>query len=365
MKILVVSNYRGQHIARPEAQIFIGLAAIGYEITVMTHADAKYIPTFEDAGIMVIKQHPTASNDSSFRVTLEQELTNNTYQILHAFNNKAIANCIAVAKNHDIKLVIYRGAAANMAWWNPVNYFKFFHPRIDRVVCNSDEIRENFSKALGFNSAKAATIQKGHSSEWYQGVEPHKIRAELNIESDQIIFITVANNRKVKGIKVLLDAIGQLPTSLNAQFVIVGDRMDKYKEGKLANVHFIGHRRDALSIVAGCDAFICPSIGSEALTKSVVEAMSLGVVPIISDIAGNRPLVDHKVNGYVFRNRDSKELAATIQEYCSNIDAQKDLANAARVKIDHDLNTSQTVEAYRKFYEETVSNEYILKTRSR
>ena len=356
-KILVISNFRGYHTARPEAEIFIGLAKKGFDITIMTFADAEYIKKFKEAGIRVICQHPEKKNDREFIKTLKKELVTGQFDILQLFNNKAIRNGVRAAKNIDIKIVIYRGASANMAWWNPLNYYKFYNPRIDYVICNSEEIRRNFLKVPFLHSIKPITILKGHDLDWYSNINPKDIRSELGLNDDSLLLITVANNRKVKGIYILLKAMKYIPIDSNIDLLIIGEKMDKSPIPSLINasgrkdrIHLLGFRKDALNIVAECDIFVCPSTGSEALTKSVVEAMSLGVVPIISDIDGNKPLVDNMVNGFVFKSGNPSFLASTITIAYNSRQALPDFSKAAKLKINRDINTEQTVDQYSNFY---------------
>ncbi|MFT6780649.1 MAG: glycosyltransferase involved in cell wall biosynthesis [Saprospiraceae bacterium] len=356
-KILVISNYRGFHTARPEAEIFIGLSKLGFDITIMTYPDAEYIKRFEENGVRVIPIHPSKRYDKKFILLLKEEINRESYDILQLYNNKAISNGIQAAKNLPIKIVIYRGASSNMAWYNPINYLKFFHPRIDYVVCNSEEIRQQFLKVPFYNKDKAVTIFKGHDTEWYRGAKPHNIRAELDIPADALIFVTVANNRRFKAIPDLIKAIKFLPTDTAITFLIIGEGMDTPQIRTLTSdscyqdkVHFLGYRNESLNIVAACNAFVLPSIGGESLTKSVVEAMSLGVVPIISDIEGNRPLVKNLVNGYIFKKANPRDLADTILMAYNNRHSLPDFSKAAKLKIDRDINSAKTIIEYSDFY---------------
>lgn len=356
-KILVISNYRGYHTARPEAEIFIGLAELGFDITIMTYADAEYIQRFLDVGIRVIPEHPDKKRDIEFIRTLKKELLAGKYDILHIFNNKAIRNGVKAAKNIDIHVIIYRGASANMAWWNPLNYFKFYHPRIDYAVCNSEEIKQKFLAIPFKHSIIPVTILKGHDIKWYKDVKANNIRSELQLKENSLLLVTVANNRKVKGIDILLKAIRLISKDVNIELLIIGEKMEKSpipylvkNSGKVNKIHVLGFRKYALNIVAACDIFICPSTGSEALTKSVVEAMSLGIVPIISDIEGNKPLVDNMVNGFVFQKANPRDLADTLMIAYNNRHTLPDFSKAAKLKIDRDINTTETVRKYSDFY---------------
>jgi glycosyltransferase involved in cell wall biosynthesis len=356
-KILVISNYRGLHTARPEAEIFIGLRKLGFTITIMTFSDAEYIEQFEEVGIRVIPKHPEKKYDKEFIKILTKELETNKYDILHLFNNKAIRNGIRAAKKLDINIVIYRGASANMAWWNPLNYLKFYHPRIDYVICNSEEIKKNFLAVPFRNSIKPITILKGHSIEWYLNVKKNNNRTEFGLNENSLLLVTVANNRAVKGIDILLKSLKLIPKSLNIDLLIIGEKMGnspipklKKNSGIADRIHILGFRADSLNIVASCDLLICPSIGSEALTKSVIEAMSLGVVPIISDIEGNKPLVDHLINGYVFQKSNPRDLAEKITTAYKNRDRLKELSKAAITKIDQHITSENTIHKYSAFY---------------
>ena len=356
-KVLVISNFRGYHTARPEAEIFVGLAEMGFDITVMTYPDADYIRRFEEKGVRVIPHHPTKRYDRPFIKSLKEELDRGSYDILQLYNNKAISNGIQAAKSRPIKIVIYRGASSNMAWWNPINYLKFFHPRIDYVICNSHEIRDQFMKVPFYDKSKAITIFKGHNTAWYADTARHNIKEELGILDRDLLFVTVANNRGFKAIPDLIKAIKHLPDDIEISFIIIGKGMDTAelrtlteRSGHQDSIYYLGYRKDSLNIVASCDVFVLPSIGGESLTKSVVESMSLGVVPVISDIEGNKPLVDNMVNGFVFKKSNPRDLADTIMIAYNNRHALPDFSRAAKHKIDRDINTADTVRKYAEFY---------------
>jgi len=122
------------------------------------------------------------------------------------------------------------------------------------------------------------------------------------------------------------------------------------ESGNLEKIHFLGFRKDSINIVAACDIFVLPSTGGESLTKSVIEAMSLGVVPVISDIEGNRPLVDDGINGLIFKKANPKNLAEKILYAYQNRHKLPDLAKGAKSKIDSEINTEKTVDQYADFY---------------
>jgi glycosyltransferase involved in cell wall biosynthesis len=361
MKILVVSNYRGFHTCRPEAEIFIGLKSMGHDITIITYPNADYISRFEEYGIKVIDRHPTKRYDYKFIEFLRKELKNRDYDILQLYNNKAISNGVRAAKKLDVQVVIYRGYSFNMSWLNPINYLKFYHPRVDYVICNSEEIRQKFLAVPFYDQKKAVTIHKGHDTGWYKNVKRLDIRRELGIGREDLLLVIVANNRKFKAIPDLLKAMKGIPKDCKISLLVIGDNMNTIRmnslhhtSGRADKIYFLGYRKDAINIVASCDIFVLPSIGGESLTKSVIEAMALGIVPMISDIAGNKPLVEDGVNGYVFQKSNPKDLSEKIIFAYENRHRLPEMSKLAKLRIDTKISSRETIRRYHEFYDSII-----------
>ena len=62
-------------------------------------------------------------------------------------------------------------------------------------------------------------------------------------------------------------------------------------------MHFLGFRKDITDILKGADGFILSSF-REGLSRSLMEAMACGLPCIVSDIRGNRDLIEHHSGGY-------------------------------------------------------------------
>ncbi|TNE82506.1 MAG: glycosyltransferase family 1 protein [Bacteroidetes bacterium] len=351
IKVLAISNYTNFHSVRPEAEIFLGLARLGgYEITIMTYGNTEYAKRFQEAGIRVIDWHPEKKFDKQEIAFIRQELISGQYDIVELFNSQAIINGIRAAKGLPVKVVLYRGYSANINWWDPTAYTKFLHPRVDKIHCNSIGVEEMFRRQLFFDKSKAVTINKGHRLEWYSGTVPGNLRKEFNIPENALLLVNVANNRRMKGIPYLLKAMNQLPESAPIHVVLIGNNMDNPKNLALlsnlknrAKVHFAGYRKDALECVASADAFVLPSIKGESITKAVIEAMSLGVTPVISDIAGNRELVVHGENGLVFPSKNVEKLKETLLYLEAHRELLLQFGKASQERIDTVLNTDTTV----------------------
>lgn len=362
IKVLVISNYRDNHNVRPEASIFLALAKMNFEITIMTYGNAGYIPQFKEAGIHVIDFHPVKKFDKTEIAFIRQTIIERKIDIIQLFNNAAIINGIKAAQGLDVKVVLYRGYSANINWWDPTAYYKFLNPRVDKIFCNSRGVEEHIQRQLFFDKSKTITINKGHNLDWYKDIEPFDMREKLGISKDALLLINVANNRRMKGIPYLLQAINALPNNLDVHLLLVGENMETpenlkiiSQSNKSKNIHFLGYQKDVLNIVAACDCFVLTSIKGESITKSVIEAMSMQVTPIISDIAGNRELVVNNECGLVFKSKSVEGISDCIQKVYNNRAWCKELGIKAKEHIRTHLNTETTALKTKALYEELVA----------
>ncbi len=356
VKILVISDYSDTHTMRPEAEAFIKLKKVGFEITVMTSSGSYYFNKFKEEGIRVIDFLPKKKNDKNEIKIIRDELLKSNYDIMHLFNNKAIVNGIAATKKLPVKVVIYRGYTGNVNWWDPIAYTKVLHPRVDKITCLTDSVKSSIGKNLFFDKNKLITINKGHDVNWYNDIEAANLQ-ELGIPKDAFVVVNVANARRMKGTKYLLKSTYYLSKEANIHFLIVGQGRDTKKHIKIAEnspnkekIHFLGFRKDALSIVKASNVFALSSIKGEAITKSVIEAMCIETTPVITDISGNVGLVINKESGMVVPMKNPKAMADAILYLYNNQEDCVQYGKNARKHIDKNFNIERTVKEATEFF---------------
>lgn len=360
MRILTISDYSGFNRIKPEPEVFIGLAKKGFEVHVMTLEKAHfYKKRFEAVGVKVIDFHPEKKFDKEEIKKIRTYLIEYKIDILHLFNNTSIINGLRAAKGLPVKVILYRGMTGNIHWYDPTAYLKFLHSRVDKIWCNSEGVEELFHQQLFFDKKKTIIINKGHKIDWYENIEPHNIKKELGLPPETFVVVNSANNRKMKGIPWLLKAISLLSSDLPIALLLVGKNMEDAENKKVLDkmknrsmVHILGYRKDVLNIVAGADTFALPSIYGESITKSVMEAMGLGVAPIITDIPGNRELVVNGESGLVVPMKNSQKMADAILKFYHNPDLKKLLARNAKTRIATRFTQERTIEKLIELYGE-------------
>jgi glycosyltransferase involved in cell wall biosynthesis len=153
-----------------------------------------------------------------------------------------------------------------------------------------------------------------------------ELRQKLAFGADDFLFVTVARFDFQKGYDILLHAMAILKEPLQkkkCRFIFVGDGKEFEAMKRLSQrlsispyIDFLGARTDAYDILKAGDLCLLPSRW-EGLPIVLLEAGLLKVPVIASDTYGNREILQGS-NGILFKNLDSKELAAVILDVFDN-----------------------------------------------
>jgi glycosyltransferase involved in cell wall biosynthesis len=351
--LLVLSEYASVVTCRPEAEVFVDLRRAGFPVTVMTWPESPYIPRFQEAGVRVVPWHPRRKLDRDEIGRLRSELRDGGHAVAFAFNNKALGTAVWAARGLPVKLVAYRGFDGNLAWWDPTNYLKLLHPRVDAYWCNAESVRETVRRNLFAGKDRAVAISKGHDPAWYDGTPRADLRA-LGVPAGAFSVACVGEVRPSKAVPDLLEATRFLPPELPVHLLLAGPGTDAPGFRRLVarspmaeRIHLLGFRPDALQLMAACDAYALPSRWGELLTRSLVEAMCVGVPPVITDLPGNREVVIDGECGRVVPPGDPRALAAALEDLARDPARARALGAAARAHIGRRWSHARTVEQVR------------------
>lgn len=79
-------------------------------------------------------------------------------------------------------------------------------------------------------------------------------------------------------------------------------------------VSLLGYRKDIIQIMKMSDLFLFPSL-REGLPVSIMEAMSVGLPVVASNIRGNKDLIYDENTGKLFDVKESEELVNILQDF--------------------------------------------------
>lgn len=242
----------------------------------------------------------------------------------------------------EIKLVRVRHVSA------PVSrglFTKWLYHQADHLVTTSDAIREHMICALGLDPATVTSIPTGieTQAEW-RGItieEREAARSKLGFGSDDsFVFGMISTLRSWKGHEDALRALSTLPSGL---MVIVGDgpqeeniRKTIDSLGLEGRVILVGHTPAVREVAAAFDAYLHPSYSNEGVSQSLLQAMSMGIPVIVSDIGGLNEVVRPGVDGLLVPPKNPAALADAMANLISSDGGCEKMAETARMRVERE-----------------------------
>ena len=344
---------------RSEIEIYRSLVARGHKVDLICSPHWKGEAPLIQGGVDVIKMSIKHRLDMRAVGEIRHMVHKRSPDVIYAPRNSALSTALMATRKHKrIPVIGYRGTTGHLSRWDPASWLTYFHPRLKRIVCVSEAVRQYL---LGKRVPETVvhTIHKGHRAEWYDFNQPVDV-TEFGIPSNAFVVGFTGNMRPVKGIDVLLRSLAKLPPELNVHALLIGEVRDKKIEAMAADpavaerAHFIGYHKDAPVLAGACDAFVMPSVEREGLPRAVIEAMAQRVPAIVSNVGGMPELVEDGVSGLVVPPRDHKALAQAITALAKDRKLCDVLGQGARERIETAFNIDKTIDTIEDLFQSVI-----------
>ena len=346
---------------RPTIATFIGLRSAGIELcAVRTPSDVSN-EALHAAGVPLVDVPVDRRAAATGARRLRAELLRGRYDILHLFGNRALENGLRASRGLPVRIVAYRGIVGNVSFLSPVSWRRYLNPRIDRIVCVADAVRDHFLNMrparMRIPAERLVTIHKGHSLDWYN--EPAADLRALGLPPGAFTVVCVANYRPRKGIELLVEALPALPDDVH--LLLVGHMDSRALRRRIAaspaasRIHRPGYLTEAPAVAGACDVAVLPSIKREGLPRSVIEAMAYKTPPVVTDSGGSPELVVDGVSGVVVPARDTAAIAQAIRRLYDDPELRNRMGAAARERIRTHFRIQDTIERTETLYRSLVN----------
>lgn len=291
----------------------------------------------EPVGASQIRRYPFAPKqkvDPQAALQIRRAVLRERPDILHAFYGRPLSNALlgTTGLKHRPKIVSFRGIATPANKWDPSDWISYLHPRVAAHACESEAVRQGLI-ASGIEPERCGVTYNCVVPVPFDGSGRDALKP-WRIPSDAFVVGTVATARPVKGIDLLMEAAIECADLDDTYWIVIGKIRDKRIE-RLASdsrirdrVRLLGYRDDARRLICGADVFVMPS-RQEALCRSLLEAMSQGICPVVSDAGGLKEAVRPGIDGVVFPRGDAKELAQAIRRLYADRSLVQRFANSA------------------------------------
>jgi glycosyltransferase involved in cell wall biosynthesis len=164
----------------------------------------------------------------------------------------------------------------------------------------------------------------------------------------------------MKGIQYLLQAACHLQNeAIPFQIKIAGEGSlrDELQHqagvlGVAERIEFLGHITKMRAFYSSINVFILPSISTEGLPLSVLEAMAMGLPIIATSIGGTGEAVRHGIDGVLCPPQDSNALAAAMRSMLLDHESVLEMAIQARQRVAQHFCIQRVIDEVERVYEE-------------
>ncbi len=196
---------------------------------------------------------------------------------------------------------------------------KVFEENMDKIICVSNKIKNDFEKRYNIDSKKLVTM-----TNYVNGFNKYN----SSIWNNKTINICWAGRieKHVKRIDLVMQLVERLQKKeLEYEMHIAGDGTyyDEIKQWKEANnfnnVILYGHlSREEMKDFWGNKHIYINLSDYEGNCMAMLEAMAHGVVPVVTDVSGVRDVVVHGENGFIVHKQNLDEMIEGIKMYSDN-----------------------------------------------
>lgn len=210
----------------------------------------------------------------------------------------------------------YKGASLiNWLFYYPVERFMMRYTDVLLTIT-----KEDYDRAYCFKRKSDQKVYYipgvGIDTNRFMQIEQGRIETG---GTQKVRLLSVGELNSNKNHIAVIRALGHLKRN-NIIYMICGDgaqkeklRMEIQKKHLQKKVFLLGYRENIEEILAIADVFVFPS-QREGLSVALQEAMAAGLPAVVSDIRGNRELIDEGLGGYRVEANDYKAWADTIDK---------------------------------------------------
>ncbi|MGN6870676.1 MAG: glycosyltransferase family 4 protein [Solirubrobacteraceae bacterium] len=363
MRVLLVHQPVDGGVGRHVADLATGLPALGYEVITCGPAPSTAMLGDGEHGEHVYLDLGRAVSPADLRMTAQfaRILKRVRPQLVHAHSSKAGAIARLAKLTHGRVPVLYTPHGFAFA-----GHFRLRAERrayreaermlgrlTDRVVCVC-EAEARLARLL-IPSERVRVVHNGVPNPGEGPPDP----AMQQLARLGPVICTLGLMRAGKGVETLIDAMpAVVARHPRAQLAVWGEGPETEtlrRRAKLRRVadaiHFLGPTSDPLLALRGSTVFVMPS-WRESFPYVVLEAMSVGVPIVSSDVGGVREAIADGEHGLLVAPADSHALARGIALLLDDADRRARLGAAARTRVAREFTQHGMLTSLSKVYTE-------------
>ncbi|WP_338449640.1 glycosyltransferase family 4 protein [Niallia oryzisoli] len=338
-KILIVSTVSRQFYLFEQGNIEV-MKSLGYEV----HAAANYSDANERLDTLDIIRHHFDIERSPFSLKniraykqLKEIMKSENFDAIHCHSPMGGVLARLAAKATGISSVIYTAHGFHFYKGASKINWLIYYP-VEKLLSSYTDVlitinKEDYERAKKFKAKRVVYVPGiGVDTNKFRNVsiDREAKREQLGIPKNTVVLLSIGEMIKRKNHETALKALANLENQ-NFIYLICGrGQLEDYlmnltKTLGIENrVRFLGYRNDIPEICIASDVFLFPSF-QEGLPVSVMEAMSVGLPIICSEIRGNIDLLDNGEGGYLLNPIDIDGFQFYIKRLLENNELRKSM----------------------------------------
>ncbi len=229
--------------------------------------------------------------------------------------------------------------------------------KVYAIIAVSDEVKKSFTHS--YPNANVTVIQNGIDIAAIRAAAyaQQKTRAQLSLKESDFVIGTVGRFSSIKEYPLLLEAFALVyEGNSQARLLIIGqgeqekELRDYAKKLKVAPYIRWIVGKQAYGYYNLFDCFVLAS-QKEGISIALLEAMSLGVMPINAYHTAQHPVIIDRHNGRVAKARNATDFAAKLNECIVLADRSDELAKNAQRDVRNRFAIEGMIAAYSRIFE--------------
>ena len=168
----------------------------------------------------------------------------------------------------------------------------------------------------------------------------------------KINVISVCRLVKQKNVYEILNIASILP---EINFKVIGDGplfkeiFNFLEKKKIKNLTLLGYKSNLFDYLYKSSIFLSTSL-YEGLPNTILEAMSVGLPIVATNVVGNIDTFEHNKSGYFYTLGDIKSAAKFIRKLANNNELRENFGNASFKRQREVFSLNKMKDSYEKFY---------------
>ena len=217
----------------------------------------------------------------------------------------------------------------------------------DRVVPVSDDTGLRCKKIGWLDDSKVTRIWNGIDVDRFVFTGP----------ADKLTAITVSRLSPEKDLGTMLHAVKQVLQQIpQFRLLIVGDGPERERLEQIAaelhlttHVEFLGERNDIPQLLSQAGFYVSSSL-TEGISLTLLEAMSVGLPVVATQVGGNPEIVQQPETGALVPSANPALLASALVQMCQNQSQWTEIGRRARQRVEQYFNIRTMIQDYEKLY---------------